>query len=240
MAGWIDHFNLQCVYERARQSWALDRIRASSGHAGIGVSLTASLVGFQVRYSLAPSSLSRVSRSFSLALSVPQSGVLSLLERLPFSLSLSHPCARARAQGGQWLMSSVSWINEGFVRETVDCFALGACDHEHGDDLDLPPNGLASRASLERAPLFLTGTIEILQDAGVDVSGVTACQGLVEHSDMLEQHLRAHESTRAIFVVQATSTAASESHGIATGGPGGLLGDVLGGMMANSMANWQL
>ena len=164
-AGWIDHFDLMCVYQAARMQWAVELIKRTirTGDGGgadepPAVSTSASLVKFQK---------------------------------------------------GQWLLFCVNWIDDAGERRSVEAFSLTATDHEHGDDLDLPPHGQASEASAARAGPVVAQTVDRLVACGLHVVSLTAGQGLVDRARAIERLLKQRPNTRNIIVIPAVATAAS-------------------------------
>lgn len=93
-------------------------------------------------------------------------------------------------------------------------------DTQNGELADRPPNGIASKKSLEIAPSMIGKYIADLADFGLEAVSLMCGQGLVDHAELVEAKLkqgdeRCHPPYPDLIVYVAASTAASEFNGVA-------------------------
>jgi tetratricopeptide (TPR) repeat protein len=132
-------------------------------------------------------------------------------------------------QGGQWLLIGVRYVSGNGTPKQIDSAEFVPVDNRNGDDLERPPNGFASAAALQHVPQLLLKFVAELTDAlgggglgggavraseGPLVATIMLGQGLVQHCQAVQGHIREGEPAKFghLVVHPATSTSASEDH----------------------------
>ena len=101
----------------------------------------------------------------------------------------------------------------------IECMDFQMVDHRNGHLADQPPNGHASPAALEHAPIVIGKFISELQQWDLRTVAVMCGQGLVDHVDYIDEKLKAGvpglwEPYSGILVYASSSTHASEQSGV--------------------------
>lgn len=90
-------------------------------------------------------------------------------------------------QNGQVLMQNVHWSDKTSVHpRTIEGLAFLPVDNCNGNDLDLPPHGKASPLAVKHSLTLIPRMVEDLEDEGIPLFSLQACQGLVEHVSLID------------------------------------------------------
>jgi len=97
-------------------------------------------------------------------------------------------CSLVPFQGTQSLMCNIRFVSSTFSIQEVKCVDFCPTDSENGDDLELPPNGIASAKSRQNAPRMIQCFIKKLSGkVSGDVTSLTLGQGLMEMQDAVSE-----------------------------------------------------
>ena len=116
---------------------------------------------------------------------------------------------------GQFLMLGLQYVAPDGRKHVLDCVELVALDGEHGDDLDLPPHGLPSELSQERAPGRIAKFLRQVRDGGLgDVFSLMLGQGLMEMQRRVEDELRGRGIGPLMVYLAASTSAGNYAMGL--------------------------
>ena len=131
-------------------------------------------------------------------------------------------------QNCQVFMKNVHWIDMKLgARRSIEGLMFAPVDNANGDDLELPPHGRASPKGLKNTLILIARAVEDLLEEGIGIMRVMACQGLVDHVDIISETVNkqaakthaanskpgsATSSLGKIYVMPAMTTGASQQH----------------------------
>lgn len=116
--------------------------------------------------------------------------------------------------GGQVLLIGLAYVTRHGRLDVIPCITWYQCDTNHGNAAMEPPNGHATRRTLEETPHLLRKVVQELRQRRLVVVAVMCGQGLYDHTDVVESVFQAERDDGAapfpdVIVYRPSTTHAS-------------------------------
>merc|ERR1712183_128839 len=87
---------------------------------------------------------------------------------------------------GQWLMCSLTYLDQSYEKHKLDAVDFRCVDFDNGPQLELPPDGHASKSALNGVQKIILQFCAELKERGIQATSLMLGQGLTDHVNLLE------------------------------------------------------